>query len=310
MNPILKICCTLWPCADHNTIWARRHRTTDPEPRRTIRNNRLPSSLMISRTCTGIETTPACAINPPQWWTRDPPTLPDTALEADGRLPDVVVIVVPPVDRQAVPTIGRTRADLDLGVNAGLAVARCLASASLAKQFRIEMVTTAAHRVTGTERVSPAAAAVLGPCKVIPLEYPDIRCRVIDLDGPLDGPLVELLVAELGSEPDETTVALRGGYRWIYRVEPILVADPDDSDIPLKHGGVYLVIGGVGGIGLSIARHLAEQYSARIALTGRSGRPDYDPGQPDNEQAPSSKRSRRDRKTRSGAVRTQSRRRR
>ncbi|AXQ53994.1 hypothetical protein D0C37_04870 [Streptomyces koyangensis] len=38
--------------ADSSTIWARRQVTTDPVPRRTIRNNRLPSSSSISRTCT------------------------------------------------------------------------------------------------------------------------------------------------------------------------------------------------------------------------------------------------------------------
>jgi hypothetical protein len=38
------------PCADSNTIWARRHVTTEPELRRTIRSSRLPSSFEISRT--------------------------------------------------------------------------------------------------------------------------------------------------------------------------------------------------------------------------------------------------------------------
>jgi hypothetical protein len=46
------ICATLMPCADHNTICARRHVTTDPDPRPTIRFRRLPSSSLISRTRT------------------------------------------------------------------------------------------------------------------------------------------------------------------------------------------------------------------------------------------------------------------
>src|SRR6266704_2868218 len=40
------------PCAGHSTICARRHVTTDPDPRRTIRFRRLPSSSLISRTRT------------------------------------------------------------------------------------------------------------------------------------------------------------------------------------------------------------------------------------------------------------------
>ena len=46
----LAIWATSMACADSRTIWARRHRTTDPEDRRMIRSNRLPSSLSSSRT--------------------------------------------------------------------------------------------------------------------------------------------------------------------------------------------------------------------------------------------------------------------
>ena len=40
------------PCADHNTICALHHVTIDPELRRTVRNNRLASSLVITLTRT------------------------------------------------------------------------------------------------------------------------------------------------------------------------------------------------------------------------------------------------------------------
>ncbi|GGQ31925.1 hypothetical protein GCM10010140_72480 [Streptosporangium pseudovulgare] len=43
---------TVMPCAGHSTICAHRQVTTEPEPRRTIRSSRLPSSSSISRTRT------------------------------------------------------------------------------------------------------------------------------------------------------------------------------------------------------------------------------------------------------------------
>jgi hypothetical protein len=46
------IAATSMPCADSSTICARRQVTTDPLERRTMRSSRLPSSLLISRTCT------------------------------------------------------------------------------------------------------------------------------------------------------------------------------------------------------------------------------------------------------------------
>ena len=39
VNAIFAIAGTSIRCADHNTIWARRHRTTEPVPRRTIDNS-------------------------------------------------------------------------------------------------------------------------------------------------------------------------------------------------------------------------------------------------------------------------------
>jgi acyl transferase domain-containing protein/acyl carrier protein/aryl carrier-like protein len=51
--------------------------------------------------------------------------------------------------------------------------------------------------------------------------------------------------------------------------EQALAASPT-GDVPLKHGGVYLITGGLGGLGLLFARHLAERYRARLVLSGRS----------------------------------------
>ena len=38
----------------------------------------------------------------------------------------------------------------------------------------------------------------------------------------------------------------------------------------LKHGGVYLIAGGLGGLGLLFAEYLAKQYAAKLVLVGRS----------------------------------------
>jgi hypothetical protein len=51
------------PCADSSTICARRQVTTDPEPRRTIRTSRCPSSSSISRTRSRSVTGPVSAIS-------------------------------------------------------------------------------------------------------------------------------------------------------------------------------------------------------------------------------------------------------
>src|SRR5690606_3735949 len=63
---------TSMPCADSNTICARRQVTTDPEDRRTILNSRLPSSLSISRTNSFSLIHRSKQAATPKWWTRPP----------------------------------------------------------------------------------------------------------------------------------------------------------------------------------------------------------------------------------------------
>ena len=67
----------LW--ADQSTIWALRHRTTEPDPRRTIERSFRPSSLVMSRTATRSAMALLCATRR-QSGGRAPPTLPVTAL--------------------------------------------------------------------------------------------------------------------------------------------------------------------------------------------------------------------------------------
>ena len=42
------------------------------------------------------------------------------------------------------------------------------------------------------------------------------------------------------------------------------------SEAPLKQGGTYLITGGLGGLGVLFAAHLAERYRAKLVLSGRS----------------------------------------
>ena len=72
VNAIFAIAGTSMRWADHNTICARRQRTTDPDPRRTIPSNLLPSTGVRSRTCTRSAIDQVCATHIATWWTRHP----------------------------------------------------------------------------------------------------------------------------------------------------------------------------------------------------------------------------------------------
>jgi NAD(P)-dependent dehydrogenase (short-subunit alcohol dehydrogenase family)/acyl carrier protein len=135
------------------------------------------------------------------------------------------------------------------------------------------------HAVTGTEELRVMAAALLGPVQTMGSEYPDLHCRGIDIVRPGSGADTRQLVVDLLGECQTASidclVAYRGGKRWIRQFEPIRLPAVNPGGTALRHEGVYLITGGLGGIGLSLAAYLAEKAQAKLVLTGRSALPGH-----------------------------------
>src|SRR5207247_1405509 len=77
------------------------------------------------------------------------------------------------------------------------------------------------------------------------------------------------LVDEALAASVDSLVAYRGITRWTraFVVEPLR----QRSSLPVRDGGVYVITGGLGGIGLALARRLAQHGAVKFALIGRSG---------------------------------------
>lgn len=150
----------------------------------------------------------------------------------------------------------------------------------------ITIVSNNVQQVGGTERVVPEKATLLGPCKIIPLEFPNITCRSVDISiseraAERVEKVAEQVLSELSTDPFDKTVAYRGNQRWLPNFEPVKLdpvkLDPVKEDLlRLKKRGVYLITGGTGGIGLELATCLAQTVQARLVLLGRSPFPGRD----------------------------------
>ncbi|MEV4112086.1 SDR family NAD(P)-dependent oxidoreductase [Nonomuraea sp. NPDC049695] len=142
-----------------------------------------------------------------------------------------------------------------------------------APPWKLDVVTAGVQQVIGSEVIRPERATVLGPCTIIPVECPGVTLRVIDLVEGEPLPIADLM-AELGSQYGDHLVALRGGRRWVPDYEilqaPEMVAEPVTS---IRPGGVYLITGGLGGLGLAMAERLVKHYQARLVLMGRTVMP-------------------------------------
>ncbi|HEX3528164.1 MAG TPA: non-ribosomal peptide synthase/polyketide synthase [Thermoanaerobaculia bacterium] len=131
--------------------------------------------------------------------------------------------------------------------------------------------------VTGREEIRPEKATLVGLCRVVPLEVPRVACRCIDLSSTeIEGAeiswLAAALLAEIAAEAGEPVVAYRMPHRWVPAFEPIRLEDDGCRD-RLRESGVYLITGGLGGVGLELAAFLAGEVRARLALVGRSPLP-------------------------------------
>lgn len=146
--------------------------------------------------------------------------------------------------------------------------------ASHGARLRVSVVASQLEDVTGLESLHPGKAMLHGPCKVLPHEFPDIACQLIDVAVPVndDAALARLagqVLAESRAAEPSALAAYRGPHRWQQVFEPAPGGDGHQGR-RLRKQGVYLITGGLGGIGLALAGHLAREWQARLVLVGRS----------------------------------------
>ena len=132
------------------------------------------------------------------------------------------------------------------------------------------VVTDRLESVTGSDACDPEKALVLGPCLVAPQEYPRLSCRTIDLE-PVPDDLEEAarrVIAECLSASTERRVAYRNRRR--YALKYVQTALEADRVRPLERGGAYVITGGLGRVGMLLARHLTSELDATVVLLSRS----------------------------------------
>jgi acyl transferase domain-containing protein len=161
-------------------------------------------------------------------------------------------------------TMGSGSGDVHEGFYDLLALARAASDG-----LRLRVVTDRLDRVRAGEATEPRKAPIRGLLLVLPQEQSGLDSRLIDAGRST----AQYVVGELLRESADRFVCLRDGARYLPDHRPVRLDRPAGSGPGLRDRGVYLVTGGLGKVGLTLAEHLAATARARLVLTSRTALP-------------------------------------
>lgn len=194
-------------------------------------------------------------------------------LETQGLLPDTIFHMWQ--TKPVIEVCEEVQESKEEGFYSLLALAKAIGSQPPRDRLRIFGVVSGIAEVTGEEVLAPHRATILGTLQIIPQEFPYITCKALDVVLSHEQEAQEMLVERLLQEISEVEaepysfVAYRGRHRWLSSYASRPLQKPAAENLPFKEKGVYVITGGLGGIGLALARYLAENYKARLVLVGR-----------------------------------------
>ena len=141
--------------------------------------------------------------------------------------------------------------------------------------MHMTVITAGAAQVKDEPLRWPEKAMIAGPARVIPHEMTGMSVATLDIEprarkrgGHPD--LTQALLEELFAEPGNSVAALRGGKRFEQRLRPQPLTETPD----LPQGAPWVITGGFGGIGQTVAEALVKTSGAKLALIARTALPD------------------------------------
>jgi len=142
---------------------------------------------------------------------------------------------------------------------------------STAKKPRLWLVTRGAQPIpAGSSKIVVAQAAVWGLARSLALEHPEFWGGVLDLDPDASAAECAASVVDSVLHPDgEDQAAFRSGERYVPRL--MRCPAPDSPTYRFSAEAAYLITGGLGSLGLTVARWMAENGARKLVLAGRRG---------------------------------------
>ena len=131
--------------------------------------------------------------------------------------------------------------------------------------LNLTVVTRQAQAIAADEPIDPYHASVLGLMGSLAKEYP--HWQVVLLDRPVEGdvPLRTWVRRSADAQGNVQVWRKEGWFRQ--RLVPCEIRDAPKS--VYREGGVYVVVGGAGGLGVVLSEYLIRRYRAQMVWLGR-----------------------------------------
>ncbi|WP_440217106.1 SDR family NAD(P)-dependent oxidoreductase [Chromobacterium piscinae] len=184
-----------------------------------------------------------------------------------GNLPviDHVFWIAPDSDPELSQT-GVFIADQERGVIQCFRMAKALLLAGYEdRALGWTFITCQAQAVNPADRLRPSFSSLCGFAGSLAKEFANWRIRLLDLQADVEWPLPGMF--HIPADPNGDVWAWRGGV-WYRQLLLPSKARAADSQL-YKARGVYVVIGGAGGIGECWSEYMIRNYDARIVWIGR-----------------------------------------
>ncbi len=200
-------------------------------------------------------------------------------LQEQGDIPDLIVFALPLTEYVDTRNSPEKFDDLqERFLYPLLNILKAIEKVNVTKQVNIAILANHLFTINGNEKIMPEKATLTGICKVVSQEYPNIVCKIIDpgengfakiREDSFENYLSNLFENLSGKQ----VIALRNGKQWLLEYEAIKIPPVDEEIKVLRENGVYLITGGLGGVGMILAEYLAERVKANLVLMGRSDFP-------------------------------------
>ncbi|HKD15247.1 MAG TPA: SDR family NAD(P)-dependent oxidoreductase [Candidatus Angelobacter sp.] len=133
------------------------------------------------------------------------------------------------------------------------------------KKLQWTIITSRTHRVLESDRIQPAHAGIAGLIGSLAKEYPQWDLRLIDVDSLASVSAQDCL--SLPWDKQGNGLAHRQG-EWFQQGLASIATLPQGPQV-YRQNGVYIVIGGAGGVGEVWSRFMIENYNAKLVWIGR-----------------------------------------